>query len=129
MTYANVVSVPAKEHNRYMTYIIIYLPSGACAFDIVQTALHMLQERIQVLSKRPQDILRSPRPRCAVVTSHTTDTQLLPYDRDCPQAKLFLRGWVRDSHHLTGGYLSSYLFIGASLQNSKLYKVSAESKS
>jgi hypothetical protein len=51
MTYANVVSVPVKEHNRYMTYITIYLPSGACAFDIAQTALHMLQKRILSLEQ------------------------------------------------------------------------------
>jgi hypothetical protein len=58
------------------------------------------------------------------VTSHTTDMQPLLYDRDCPQANLILRGRVQDSHHPTGGYLTSYLIIGASLQ-----KVNAESKS
>jgi hypothetical protein len=56
------------------------------------------------------------------------DTQPLPHDRNYPQANLVLRGWVRDLHHPTGGYLDFYLFVGASLQNSKLHKVNAESK-
>jgi hypothetical protein len=62
------------------------------------------------------------------MTSRTIDTQSLLHDRDCPQANLILRGWVWGSHHPAGGYLPSYLVIGASLQNSKLYKVNAESK-
>jgi hypothetical protein len=77
-----------------MTYITTYFPSGARAFNAAQTSLHMLRERIDVLRKRPQDISRSPRPRCAVVASRTTNTQPLPHDRDCPQANLILRGWV-----------------------------------
>jgi hypothetical protein len=73
MTYANMVSVPTEEHNRYIAYIIIYSPSGACAFNTAWTALHTLRERINVLRKRPQDNPRFPRPRCAVVTSRMTD--------------------------------------------------------
>jgi hypothetical protein len=40
----------------YMTYITIYPPSGAHAFNAAWTALHTLQERIQVLRKWPQDV-------------------------------------------------------------------------
>jgi hypothetical protein len=72
MTYANVVSVPTEEHNRYMTYITTYSPSGVGAFKAARTMLHMLRERIHILRKRPQDILRSPHPRCAVVASVTS---------------------------------------------------------
>jgi hypothetical protein len=57
------------------------------------------------------------------MTHPMMDTQPLPHDRDYPQASLILRGWVRDSHHPVGGYLPSYLVIGALLQNSKLHKV------
>jgi hypothetical protein len=63
------------------------------------------------------------------MASHTTDMQPLPHDRDYSQASLVLRGRVQDSHHPVGGYLPSYLVIDASLQNSKLYKVNAKSKS
>jgi hypothetical protein len=128
MTYANVVSIPVEEHNRYMTYIPIYPPIEARTFNTTQIALHTLRERIHVLRKRPQDIHRSPCPKCAVMASRTTDRQPVPHSRDCPQASLILRGRVWDSHHLTGGYLPSYRVIGASLQNSKLYKVKVESK-
>jgi hypothetical protein len=76
----------------------------------------------------PQDIPRSPWSRCAVVASHTTNTQPVPHDRDCPQAILVLRGQVRDSHHPVWGNLSSYLAVGASLENSKLHKVNLLSK-
>jgi hypothetical protein len=99
----------------YMTYITTYPLSGAHAFNAARTMLYTLRERIHILQKWPQDIPRSTRPRCAVVTSHMTDTQPLLPDRDCPQASLVLRGWVRDSHHPVGGYLTSYLFVGASL--------------
>jgi hypothetical protein len=111
-----VVGVPAEDHNRYMAYITTYPPSGAHAFNTAWTALHTLRERIHVLQKRPQDIPRSPCPMCVVVVSRTTDTQPLPHDRDCPRARLILRGQA-------GGYLPSYLFVGVSLQNSKLHKV------
>jgi hypothetical protein len=79
--------------------------------------------------RHPQDIPRSPRPRCVVVANRMTDTQPLLHDRDCPQASLVLRGWVHDSHHPAGENLPSYLIVGASLQNSKLHKVNIESKS
>jgi hypothetical protein len=120
MTHANVVDVPAEEYNRYITYITTYPSSEACAFNTARIALHTLRERIHVLRKRPQDIPRSPRHRCAVMTSYTTDTQPLPYDRDCPQANRILMGWVCDSHHLTGGYLPSRRCI---VTESKLHKV------
>jgi hypothetical protein len=42
MTYANVVSIPVEEHNRYMTYITTYPSSGARAFNVARTALHTL---------------------------------------------------------------------------------------
>jgi hypothetical protein len=75
MTYANMVNIPPEEYNRYMTYITTYPPSGACVFNVARTALHTLQEYIPVLRKRPQDNPRSPRPRCAVMTSRMIDTQ------------------------------------------------------
>jgi hypothetical protein len=68
-------------------------------------------------------------PRYVVVTSRTMDTQPQPHDRDCPQAHLVLREWIQDLHHPTGGNCYSYLFVGASLQKSKLQEVKAESKS
>jgi hypothetical protein len=105
-----------------MTYITTYLPSGARAFNAARTTLHTLRERIHVLMKRPQYIPRSPRPRCVVLTSRTMNTQSLPHDRVCPQAKLVLRGWVWDSHVPAGGYLTSYLIIGVSLQKVKFIK-------
>jgi hypothetical protein len=123
MTYTNMVGVPTKEHNRYMACIITYPPSITHVFNAAWTAPHTLQERIHILRKRPQDIPRSPHPRCTVVTSHTIYTQPLPHDRNYPQASFVLRGWVRDSHHPVGGYLPSYLVVCASLQNSKLQKV------
>jgi hypothetical protein len=61
--------------------------SGARAFNAAQTTMHMLRERIHILQKRPQDIPKSPHPRCAVVASRTTDTQPLPHDRDYPKAQ------------------------------------------
>jgi hypothetical protein len=108
-----------------MTYITTYSPSDTHAFNAAQTTMHTLRECTHVLRKRPQNISRSPRPRCVVVASCTTDTQPLPYDRDCPQANIILRRLVQDSHHPVGGYLPSYFFIGASLQKSKLQKVNA----
>jgi hypothetical protein len=119
----------AKAHNRYMTYITTYPPRGTHVFDAARIILHTLRECIHILRMRPQDIPRSPCPRCTVVASRTIDTQLLPHARACPKANLILRGWVRDSHHLTGGYLPSYLVVDASLQESKLQKVKVESKS
>jgi hypothetical protein len=59
MTYVNMVSIPAEEHNRYMTYIITYPSSGIRAFNAARTALHTLREHIHVLNKRPQDNPRS----------------------------------------------------------------------
>jgi hypothetical protein len=114
-SYAIVVSVPTKEHNIHMTYITTYPPSGARGFNAARTALHTLRECIQVLRKRPQDIPRSPRPRCAVVASRMIDMQPIPHDRDCPQANLALRGQVRVSHHPARGYLPSYIFVSVSL--------------
>jgi hypothetical protein len=119
MTYVNMISIPVEGHNRYITYITTYPPSGTRAFNAAHTVLHTLRERIHVLSKRPQNIHRSPRLRCAVMASHTTDTQPLPHDRDRPQANLVLRERIRDSHHPARGHLPSYLFVGASLQKSK----------
>jgi hypothetical protein len=74
LSYANVVSVPAKEHNIHIAYITTYPPSGAYAFNTAWTALHMLRECIHVLKKRPHDILRSTRLKCAVMTSRLMDT-------------------------------------------------------
>jgi hypothetical protein len=84
-----------------MTYITTYPPSHVHTFNAAWTMLYTLKERIYVLRKRPQDIPRSPHPRCAVVTSRTIEIQPLSHNRGCPQANLVLRGWVRDSHHPT----------------------------
>jgi hypothetical protein len=107
-----------------MIYINTYPPSGAHMFNVAWTALHTLEEHIHILRKRSQDIPRSPCPRCVVVANRMTDMQPLPHDLDCPQANLVLTGWVQDLHHPVGGYLPSYLDVGASLQKSKLHKVS-----
>jgi hypothetical protein len=115
MTYENVVSVPAEEHNWYIiTYITPYPLSATRAFNDAWTTLYTLRERIHVLRKRPQDIPKSPHPRCAVMASHTTDTQPLLRNRDCPQASLILKGRVRDSHHPTG---VTYLLIFSSVHH------------
>jgi hypothetical protein len=92
-----VVSVPAEEYNIHMTYINPYPPSGVHTFNVTRTTLHTLRECIHIFRKRPQDIPNSTSPRCAVLTSHTMDTQPLPHDRDCPQANLDLRGWVKQT--------------------------------
>jgi hypothetical protein len=55
--------------------------------------------------RHPQDIPRSPHTRCVVMASCMIDTQPIPHDRDCPQASLVFRGWVRNSHHPAGGYI------------------------
>jgi hypothetical protein len=60
-----------------MTYLTTYPQSGTRAFNNARITLHTLVERIHVLRKRPQDISRSPRPRCMVMASRTTDTQPL----------------------------------------------------
>jgi hypothetical protein len=62
------------------------------------------------------------------MASRMIDMQPLPYDSDCPQVSLILRRRVRDSHHPTGGNLPSYQVVGAPVQNSKLHKINAESK-
>jgi hypothetical protein len=74
ITYANMVSVPTEEHNRYMAYITTYPPTGAHEFNAARTTLYTSRECIHILKKRPQEIPRSSHPRCAVMTSHTTDT-------------------------------------------------------
>jgi hypothetical protein len=114
-TYGNVVSVPIEKYNIHMIYITTYPPSGAHAFNAAWIALHTLRECIHVLRKWPQDIPRSPHPRCTVMATRTTDTQPLLHDMDNPQANLILRGWVRDSHHPTRGNLPSYLVVCALL--------------
>jgi hypothetical protein len=110
--------------------------SHASASQSQHTHLTIVQERIHILRKWPQDIPRSLLAlgmRSWLVTQRTATPhdglQPLPHDRDCPQANPVLRGWVRDSHHPVGGYLPSYLDVGALLQKSKLQKVNAESKS
>jgi hypothetical protein len=99
-----------------MTYITTYPSSDARAFNVAQIVLHMLQECIHVLRKRPQDIPGSPCPRCMVVASRMTDTQPISHDKHYPQVNLVLRGRVQNSDHSVRGNLPSYLFVGASLQ-------------
>jgi hypothetical protein len=62
------------------------------------------------------------------VASHMIDTHPISHDMDCPQASLVLRGQVWDLHHPARGNLPSYLPVGVLLQNSKLQKVNADSK-
>jgi hypothetical protein len=63
------------------------------------------------------------------MTLHALGAQSWPVTRQTrspyrsPQENLILRGRVQDSHHPVGGYLPSYLVVGASLQESKLQKV------
>jgi hypothetical protein len=110
-------SIYAEKHNMHMSYITTYPPSGTHAFNTAWTTLHMLQERIHALQKSPQDIPipRSPHTIGARSSLIAQWTAALLHDRDCPQANLILRGRDQDSHHPTGGYLPSYLVIGASL--------------
>jgi hypothetical protein len=42
ITYANVISVPAEEHNTHMTYITTYPPSSAYKVNAARTVLHTL---------------------------------------------------------------------------------------
>jgi hypothetical protein len=44
----------------YLTYITTYPSSGTHVFNDAWTTLHMLQERIHILRKWPQDIPRYP---------------------------------------------------------------------
>jgi hypothetical protein len=129
MTYVNVVSVPIEKH-KYIWHTSPVTP------QVASTRLTLCGQRciryeniFTCYRRRPHDTLMSSCSRCAVVASHMIDTRPLPHDRDCPQASLVLRGRVQYSHHLTGGNLASYLFIGTPLQNSKLHKVNVESKS
>jgi hypothetical protein len=117
-----------QETQIYTTYIKTYPPNGAHSLTLCgQHCIHY-ENVFTSCRRRPPNIPRSPRPRCAVMASRMTNTQPISHDMVSPQASLVLRGQVRDSHHLTGRNLSSYLFIGASLQNSKLHKVNTESK-
>jgi hypothetical protein len=43
MTYANVISVPAEKHNRYMTCIITYPSSDSTAY-VMRTYSHLEEE-------------------------------------------------------------------------------------
>jgi hypothetical protein len=52
LPYAIVVSIPMEEHNIRITYITTYPPSGAHAFNVAWTTLHMLRERIHVGTTR-----------------------------------------------------------------------------
>jgi hypothetical protein len=119
-TYSNVVYVPAE--NAYIYNNVSPLIPQVALMHLTLHGQHCIcYENVFTSYRRcPQDIPRSPRPRWAVVASHTIDTQPLPHDRDYPQSSLILRGWVRDSHHPVRGNLTSYLVVGASLHNSKL---------
>jgi hypothetical protein len=57
-----------------MAYITTYPPSGVHAFNAAQILLHTLRKCIHDLRKRPQDIPRSPHPRCVVMASRTRHT-------------------------------------------------------
>jgi hypothetical protein len=111
MTYSNVVSVPVEKY-RYVWYTSPLIPQvmSVCLTLHEQCCIHY--ENIFTSCRwRPQDIPRSPCPRCVVVASHTIDAQPLPHDRDGSHASLVLRERVQDSHHPTGGNLTSYLHV------------------
>jgi hypothetical protein len=129
MTYSNVVSVRVENitdiYNRTSPLI-----TQVAAMRLTLHGQHSIRHMnvFMFCRRRPQDIPRSSCPRCAVMASRMIDTQPLLHDRDCPQASLVLRGRVQDSHHPVGGNLPSYLVVGALLQNSKMHKGNAESK-
>jgi hypothetical protein len=128
-TYSNVVSVPIENityiYNHTSPLIPQVAPTGLTLHG--QSRIH--HEKVFTPCRRcPQNIPRSPCPRCVVVARRMTDTQPLLNDRYCPQASLILREWVQDSHYLAKGNLPSYLIVGVLLQNSKLHKGNAESK-
>jgi hypothetical protein len=129
MTYSNVVSIFADIYIYiYMTYITTY-PQVVPVHLMLHGQCYICYENVFISYRRHrQNIHRFSRPKCTIMVSHMTDMQPLPHDRDCPQASLVLWERVRDSHLPSRGKLPSYLFIGASLQNSKLHKVNIESK-
>jgi hypothetical protein len=128
MIYANMISIPIKKY-RYIWHTSSLILQAAHISLMLHGQYCIRYENVFTSCiRRPQDIPRSPCPRCAVMVSCMTNIQLIPHDMDCPQARLILRGRVRNSHHPTGGNLPSYLCVGASLQNSKLHKVNTKSK-
>jgi hypothetical protein len=118
-TYGNVVSVPTENTTKIYIWHTSPLIPQVVSMRLTLHGQHYICCE-NVLRKRPQDIPRSPRLRCAVMASRTTDTQPLLHDRDYPQANLILRGQEQDSHHPAGRYLPSYRLFGVSLQKSKL---------
>jgi hypothetical protein len=129
MTYVIVITISTENIIDIYTHALPLIPQVAptCLTLRGQRCIHY-ESIFTFCRRRPQDIPRSPHPRCMVMASRMIDTQLILHDMDCPQATLVLRGRVRDSHHLAGGNLPSYLFVGASLQNSKVHRVIVESK-
>jgi hypothetical protein len=128
-SYIIMVSVPAENTTDIYNHTSPLVPQLA-PMHLTMHGQHYICYKNVFTScrRRLQDIPRSPSPRCTVVASRTIDMQPLPYNRDCSQASLVLRGWVWYSHHSAGGNLLSYLFVGVLLQNSKLHQVNAESK-
>jgi hypothetical protein len=103
-----------------MTYITTYPQVVLVRLTLYGQRCIRYENIFTYCRRHPQDIPRSPRPRCAIMDNRMTDTQPISHDMDCPQASIVSRGMVWDSHHLARGNLPSYLVLGASLQNSKL---------
>jgi hypothetical protein len=83
-----------RKQNRYIyTHTSPLIPQVAHVCLTLHGQRCIRYENIFTSCRRhPQDIPRSPHPRCAIVASRTIDTQSLPHDRDSPQAILVLRG-------------------------------------
>jgi hypothetical protein len=116
VTYEIMVSVPIENmidiYN--LTSPLIPQVASMCLMLHGHRCIHY-ENVFTYCRRRPQDIPRSPCPRCMVMASCMIDTQSISHDMDCPQASLVLRGRVRNSHHPVRGYLSSYLVVDVML--------------
>jgi hypothetical protein len=130
LAYIIVVSIPVKEHNIHIWHTSPLIP------QVAHTHLTLRGQRCI----RHKDVFTSYGsghktalglylPQVRSRDSSHDELQPLPHDRDYPQANFTLRQRVWGSHHPARGYLPSYHIVGASLQKSKLHKVTKESKS
>jgi hypothetical protein len=77
MTYESVVSVPTEKY-KYIGHTSPLIPQVAPTRLTLRGLLCMSYENVFTSCRRhPQDIPKSPRPRCVVMVSRMTDTQ--PY--------------------------------------------------
>jgi hypothetical protein len=75
-----------------MTYITTYPQVAPMHLTLHRQCCIRYENIFMSCTRRPQDIPRSPHPRCMVMTNRMIDTQLISHDMDCPQASLVLRG-------------------------------------